>query len=104
MLNSTFMFNTTFDPQYTFVILFINIIASVLFTSVTVFIAMNYAKRKACMENITLITGKNYITVVLIFYSYKLYCFICLFYVYVCYLLFYIHTCLFDFYSFIRFG
>ena len=28
---------------------------------------MNYAKRKACMENITLITGKNYITVVLIF-------------------------------------
>ena len=67
MLNSTFMFNTTFDPQYTFVILFINIIASVLFTSVTVFIAMNYAKRKACMENITLITGKNYITVVLIF-------------------------------------
>lgn len=67
MFNSTFMFNTTFDPQYTFVILFINIIASVLFTSVTVFIAMNYAKRKACMENITLITGKNYITVVLIF-------------------------------------
>ena len=56
MFNSTFMFNTTFDPQYTFVILFINIIASVLFTSVTVFIAMNYAKRKACMENITLIT------------------------------------------------
>ena len=34
MFNSTFMFNTTFDPQYTFVILFINIIASVLFTSV----------------------------------------------------------------------
>ena len=104
MLNSTFMFNTTFDPQYTFVILFINIIASVLFTSVTVFIAMNYAKKKSLYGKHNTYNRKKLHNSSSDFFSYKLYCFICLFYVYVCYLLFYIHTCLFDFYSFIRFG